>query len=431
MRLVNKIFIGITCLTFSTKVFCQTVTSPYEVGTWQDFKPAAISYTFDDNCANQLAIVVPMFDNLGFKLTLFTVINWGPNWTGLQSAANNGHEVASHTVSHTSLNTLSDDQQTTELKNSKDAINSNITGQNCITIAYPNCLPGNETLCSQYYIGARGCQGYVESSTPADMMNISSITCGTQGSVKISDDFNNKVNSALTSNGWCVFLMHAIDGDNGYSPTQSSELSTHLIYVKNNIANFWVATFGNVVRYIRERNAASVSVVSSQTNSFTVQVTDNLDNSIYNYPVTIRRPLPQDWTDAIVTQNGTNVNAKIANVGTSKYIMFDVVPNAGDIVITKNGTTDVKGLGASSMSTDIKLWKDQDKLMIQVPSSARQNLNIAFFDLNGTKLSNFEINRQNDAVIGLELSKITTASGIKIVRITDGVNKWATQVPLF
>jgi hypothetical protein len=55
-----------------------TIDSLYEVATWSKFHDAAISYTFDDNCANQLALAVPMFNNYGFTLTLFTVTDWGP-----------------------------------------------------------------------------------------------------------------------------------------------------------------------------------------------------------------------------------------------------------------------------------------------------------------------------------------------------------------
>jgi hypothetical protein len=64
-----------------------------------------------------------MFNEYDSKLTLFTVINWGPNWTSLQNAASHSHEIASHT-----LGPLSDSLQTIELKNSQDAIKSHITG---------------------------------------------------------------------------------------------------------------------------------------------------------------------------------------------------------------------------------------------------------------------------------------------------------------
>ena len=44
-----------------------SVAAPYEIGTWEGFRPAAITYTFDDNLPNQYAIAVPMFHAAGFK----------------------------------------------------------------------------------------------------------------------------------------------------------------------------------------------------------------------------------------------------------------------------------------------------------------------------------------------------------------------------
>jgi peptidoglycan-N-acetylglucosamine deacetylase len=93
---------------FNHNSFSQGINAPYEVGTWQGFRSAAISYTFDDQCPNQLVLAVPMFNEYNFQLTMFPVINWGPNWSGLQSAANKGHEIASHTISHADLSTLTD-----------------------------------------------------------------------------------------------------------------------------------------------------------------------------------------------------------------------------------------------------------------------------------------------------------------------------------
>ncbi len=343
MNLKNFVAIVFTTLLFTEIYSAQTLDSLYEVGTWQEFKSGAVSFTFDDNCPNQLSVVMPMFDKYGFKMTFFTVINWGPNWTALQAAASNGHEVASHTLSHASLGSLTDDQQITELKNSQDVINSHIEGQKCLTIAYPNCVLGNSSICKQYYVAARGCSGVVESKTPHDFMNISSIVCGSQGSVQRTNDFTNKANAAASSNGWVVFLLHAIDGEPGYSPTSSAELKGALDYLSQNENKFWVSTFGNVARYIKERNNVSVKQVSEEDTLIKVSMTDTLDDSIYNLPVTIRRVLPQGWTSARATQSGKILNSQIVNANSKSCIMFDAVPNSGEVMLIKEKVTGAMG----------------------------------------------------------------------------------------
>jgi peptidoglycan-N-acetylglucosamine deacetylase len=338
MKRISLIVAVLVLNLFCCKSFSKTTVNPYEIATWQGFRQVAVSYTFDDNCPNQLAIAVPMFDRFGFKLTMFVPSDWvkEKDWVELQNAADNGHEIASHTVTHADFGKISLARQLAELKNSRDSINAHIKGHSCITLAYPYCTKGNDSLCSSYYIAARGCQGYAESKTPEDFMNISSMVTGKTSLIETERDFNHKIEKADSTNGWCVFLIHGIDKDGGYSPTQSSALRAHLSYVKEHGDKFWVATFGDVVRYIRERNAASIKEISDDKAGITLQVSDNLNDSIYNYPITIRRVLPKKWKSATVMQNGQGVKVSLSQNGTLHYITFDVVPNGGNIMLFKD-----------------------------------------------------------------------------------------------
>jgi len=76
---------------------------------------------------------------------------------------------------------------------------------------------------------------------------------------------------------------------------QSSELGLHLDYMNSNIADYWIATFGHVVKYIKERNVISLAETVITSDSLQLSVSDNLDDAIYNVPVTIRRLLPSTW----------------------------------------------------------------------------------------------------------------------------------------
>ncbi len=332
-----KISILMVILAFNTlcsKCFSQTISSPYEIATWQGFRDAAVSYTFDDNCPNQLAVAIPLFNSYGFRVTMFIPSGWVKDWTGLQSAADHENEIASHTVTHANLGQLTIAQQLSELRNSRDTINAHIKGHTCVTIAYPFCVPGNDSLCMSYYIAARGCQGYIESKTPTDFMNISSIPTGTVSSIQSVQDFNRTVEQADSLKGWCVFLTHGIDHDGGYSPTQSAVIKAHLDYMKRHSDRFWIAPFGDVVRYIRERNATTVRELLNKKTRITIQVSDTLENSVYNYPITIRRLLPTKWQSATIVQNGHKIKGTIVKKGALKYIMFNVVPDNGVILIS-------------------------------------------------------------------------------------------------
>jgi oligosaccharide reducing-end xylanase len=366
-----------------------------------------------------------MFNTYGFQLTLFTVINWGPNWTGLQAAAAKGHEIASHTMSHTSLNTLSDSLQTIELKNSQATINSHITGQQCVTIAYPNCVVGNTSIIRQYYFAARICSGVVERSTPIDFMNISSIICGTQGSVKTSADFKSKEDAAVSTGGWCVYLIHGIDNDGGYSPIPSDTIKASLVYLSANPTKFWVSSFGTVAKYIRERNSVSVTETSNQNDIITVQVKEALDNSTYNVPVSVRRPLPDGWTSVNVIQNGAKITSQIIELDTSKYVMFDVIPDNGDITIIKGSGTDVESKRSSSSPKSFELYQNfpnpfnpSTKISYYVPIS--QFVELKIFNVLGDEITTLVRGMDNAGRHSVDFTGSNLANGVYVYRMNTG-----------
>ncbi len=212
-------------------------------------------------------------------------------------------------------------------------------------VAYPYCINGTDTLCDNYYIAARTCSGSIEPSTPDNFMSISSIICGTEGPMKTTGNFINNFNSAVNSQGWCVYLLHGIDGDGGWSSLSSDTLRACLVYLNANQDKFWVSSFSNVARYIKERNAVSVTELSNQDSSITLQVTDALPDTIFNYPITLRRPLPEGWPSAVVTQSGHSRYTRIVEVNSIQYIQFDVVPDSGAVLISKSNLSDLQNHG--------------------------------------------------------------------------------------
>lgn len=336
------------------------VPSTYQVGRWYKFKTAAVTYTFDDNTSNQIPKAIPLFDNYGFKTTFFTVTTAGagtaPNWNNLKTISANGHEVASHTVTHNNLNTASVSTQDTELKNSQSTIISNVPTSKCQTVAYPNCNTGDIPTIQKYYIGGRTCSGQIISYSPTDFYNLSSIICGNQG-VNTANEMNNRANSAKSSTGWCVFLMHAIDNDGGFSPLASGVLGDHLTYVNTNKADYWVGTFANVIKYIKERNALSFTETAVNNDSLRITPTDNLDNNIYDAAVTVRRQLPSGWTEAKVYLGNTLQTSTIVTVNNVKYIEFDITPDKGTYALTNksgsNGCTTPAPTVTASISYEL------------------------------------------------------------------------------
>jgi oligosaccharide reducing-end xylanase len=285
-----------------------------------------------------------------------------PNWTGLQNAASNGFEIASHTVDHSDLSGMSSSAQITEYSQSQATINSYIPGNQCLTIAYPNCDEGTQSLISQYYIAGRVCSGQIMPATPSNFYQLSCFILGSAG-INTLSGIEAEDNAAASSGGWCVFLIHAMDSENGYSPISHTLFQQSIQYLAANRSTFWVNTFLNVVKYIKERNDVSISESSNTGDSITLAVTDTLSNTIYNYPITIRRPLPAGWGSANVSQNAQAVPSSIVKVNSTAYVMFDVVPDGGAVVLSRGIYGDFTGNGVvdlNDLSGFLKFWLVND-----------------------------------------------------------------------
>ncbi|HNW50519.1 MAG TPA: polysaccharide deacetylase family protein [Prolixibacteraceae bacterium] len=429
MKKLFYIVLSSILLGIGTNGWAQNASS-YQTATWPGFRKCAISYTFDDGCANQFTKAIPMFDEYGYKLTLFTVTGWGPNWTKLQSAAKNGHEVANHTATHSNLSSATIAAQKTDIETANNLINKNISFTQCVTMATPYCAKGNDSLAASYFIAVRGCQGFIEGKTPASFYNVSSIVCGNQGIIKTSD-YKIKANQAASSNGWLVYLIHEIDNGTGYSPLPSDTLRATLQYLSENNSKFWVNTFGNVARYIKERNCVSVSETSVQDTKITLEVTDTLSNNeIFNFPVTFRRLLPEGWNAIFAYQNGDSIHASIVEDNSVQYIQFDAVPDGGTVKLSSKVLTGAKSTKWNSSLNQFDIWYQGSQLMFLVPESCQPNPTLSLYDLKGARLQTFNKLIISNGKGWVDFNRSNYETGIYLLTLCDQKNAWSKKLNL-
>jgi peptidoglycan/xylan/chitin deacetylase (PgdA/CDA1 family) len=434
---MKKLFLflnGFLFISFSNITYSQNVSSPYEVATWLGFRKAAISYTFDDNCSNQFTKAIPIFDEFSYKLTLFTVTDSINDWEKLKSAADSGHEIANHTVSHPHISnpTLTVEQQKIELDSSTALINDKIGSKQIYTLAYPYCELWNAALCKSLFIAARGCSGSIEPKTPANMMNVSSIICGAAGNIKTEANFQTYATNAAKKSGWLVYLIHGIDNDFGYSSLSSEVLRASLQYLSTNDDKYWVSSFGNVARYIRERNSLSVEETSNQDNLITLIVSDTMDNEIFNTPVSLRRVLPGPWLSADAYQNDNLIKSDTMEENNIRYIMFDVVPDAGEIKLIQNGST---GLNHQSINNpdpknELKVWLRNNSLVFSLPESTGNNFSVSIFDMKGTRVLNNISCKVTNGNGTVNLSGLRYLPGIYVVKVNNELSTWSKKIKL-
>lgn len=312
-----------------------------EIADWAGFRKAAVSFTFDDGAPSHISDGAPVFDKYGYKATFNLVTNWNPNWSGFQTLASNGHEIASHSDSHTT-------NMSGEEASSKANIAKNISQDyGCITVAYPNCNVPNEGSVLQNYIAGRICngswQGFSDNmgkNGPSNWAKVPAIMTGDQGSINSKNSFTDEMQKVIQSGGWVMFLTHGFSGKNNgyatYSPTDLSAIEGALQWAKQNDKDIWVAPFRSVAMYIKERNASKIEPQDGgEAGTMSFKLSHNIADNIskYDYPLSIR--VQTDWTNVKVSQNNADIESKLEN----GYVYFDAVPNAGPIIVKNADAT--------------------------------------------------------------------------------------------
>lgn len=393
------------------------VEAPFEIGTWGNFCKGAISHTFDDypnSGASRIATTGrEAFDEKNLHMTMFVVSDEQNqnSWSALKKCFEKGHEVTSHNKVHQA--------DASGLKPSQEAIRSNIPGEKAISFAYPFGTALGDSKVLGIYVAARDAGGGdVNSTTPSNFAHISSVGFG-KGSGNYKNDatsMDNFAKKAASGNGWAVAMHHGIGADShSWATTNLDEMKKHLDFLDKNRHEIWCETFGNVARYIKERDSVSLKVKSNRDNEITLTLTDNLNDKVYDYPLSIRRTLPDGWDKVSVTQGDKAVEDSIVIVGTKKYLMFKAVPDGGDIVIKSDGVS-VKRL-LSNVSTVSTVVLNKKLLTINPDGFSGSALSVFLFNLRGEMVARYS---SNNRTTPFSIPLNTFANSAFLVKVTDG-----------
>jgi peptidoglycan/xylan/chitin deacetylase (PgdA/CDA1 family) len=361
------------------------VDTPYTVAAWQGFRAGALSMTFDDGLPNQYTTLVTLLSQYGYKVTFFVDMGnrrrFNIPWDDIRHAATLGHEIASHTVTHPHMGDISASEQEKELRDSRDTINKEIPTQKCLTFAYPFCNVSDKSIVSKYYLAARACDKRIEPADPASMMAISSFSWANDVPAQ---SLNSNVESAISKKGWTTYLIHGIDGGGGYTPVKSSMLKEHFDFLRTKESQIWIATFADIARYVRERQSLTLKQVRRTQDSIIVKLTDTLPDAPYNVPVTLQRPLPEGWTTCFASQNGRAVKDSVVTVNSKRYVMFDAVPDGGDIVLSISGVVAVLR-DREGAAIKVTQYGARGGLRFSLPPGSTGTPELSIFDFQGVR----------------------------------------------
>ncbi len=314
------------------------------LANWQDDKKAAVVLTFDDWSNGHPKIAVPQLKKRNLVGTFNVVSSFQSTWDGIQVAFDNGNEIANHSKTHPDISKLTPADLHTEISEPENTIESNITGLSISTFAYPFGTFNDaiiDTLQAAGYVGARGVwpssgnYTYNFATKADDYFNILTFSV----SESISETaYTSQIANVIRGGGLLTYLYHSVNSptvtDNNYSAVSEYKFEKQLDTLLAYSDKIWITTFSNALKYHREKNCVSLVEMAMPTDSLWVlNLTDTLDDNLYNIPLTIQLPLEGKEYD-MVTQNGKHI---IIDSVFNGIIQFKAVPDAGEIKLYNTG----------------------------------------------------------------------------------------------
>lgn len=284
-----------------------------EVARFRGDAVGAYSFTFDDAQPEHTEVVAPLFDELGFRATFFVVIDWLVyyGWDDWRPVVAAGHEVGSHTMTHAGLDEADAATIRWEIEEAEAAIAREL-GVEHQTFAFPfsSTSPESIAIVEEHHFAWRG-----------------DSTIGVYELAGISvEGLNSRAAASLDSGEWLVGIYHSIDNPDGYDSYPAESLRQHLEFLREH-PEWWVDAFGEVSRYLDERDAVAIEGLESTESGVRFEARTGLDQAVYDAALTfVVRGVPGS-VGVRVYQRGV----ELAHVRRGDDVLVDAVPDRGPV----------------------------------------------------------------------------------------------------
>lgn len=269
----------------------------------------------------------------------------GVTWDDIRSYAAQGHEFASHTVTHPRLAALDEVNMLYELDKSKEDILDQLGADHTFSVEGPygtenervmeyihRIYPASRNRMPESYLLELNRSSRLSPTNPEKDYVQWQRGATTRTPLPLMKTWIDTV--ATNDNNWLVLVFHGVDGI-GWESLNSDDLKEYFEYIKAKDDNIWVATFGDVTKYMRQRMSANVQTSEKKGDIF-VELIHPLDNSMYNIPLTLKSYIASDWEQVSVTQDGKEKIFTPQRDEKGSYILYQASPNSALIKLSKS-----------------------------------------------------------------------------------------------
>ena len=276
------------------------------IAPFKDNKICAFSFTFDDGEKTVATHILPLFDEFGYKATLFINPATAPeipheedariSWVEIKDAISRGYEIGNHGLTHANL-VLNPTMAQTEINNAYQLIKEK-TGVAPVSFAFPDDAFNEDLIkkVSKNHYAIR-IQERLKEVYPK-------LQHAVYGGRKFSaEEAKGIVDHALSENEWIIAELHAIKSKRlSYKPIREELLREHLSYIKQNEDKIWVDTFFHVYSYLFEKKNTEIKIKKSSSRDIQFLLDSPLDEQIFSTPLTIELKTPQGHPEKVAAQ---------------------------------------------------------------------------------------------------------------------------------
>ncbi len=263
-------------------------------------------------------------------------------WEQYRNYAAEGHEIASHTVTHARLAVLDEPNLLYELEQSKKDIASNLGEEYTFSVECPYGTENERVMEYAYEIYPA-----LRNRMPAPYLEELNRSSREQPGefdkeyvqwqrgplTDVSMDvMKSWVDTCMANdNIWLVLVFHGINGI-GWEPKTDEDLEEYFSYIAARQDDLWVATFGDVTKYIRERMNSKIST-DVDTEGINVNISTDLDAEVYDIPLTVKTYVPGDWTSVIFDSGEDSLELEVKSDEAGSFVLYEALPARGTLVL--------------------------------------------------------------------------------------------------
>lgn len=353
-----------------------------DICLWHDDRQAAISLGVDDNFGTEIDWWKEQAANYDFKVTWFVITgrvdaNRATGyWKQFRELNELGHGVESHTVTHLHMEDpgwgtpewnyaesakakagavpAPEDAAAAapakdpamvakgiewEYAESKVELDKNVEGRTASALAYPgggNTKYNDRNIAAKVFRVARGAGARPNPANQTDYINTNAMSSWhfgdqTFGWSNVNNILDKSLYRGLYYRGWAVIFAHGVSAN-------PDLFAKTFEYLKQHREDLWIGLFTDVAKYGQERDTAELKVESAGPGKITFLLEDEMDDSYFNYPLTVKVRIPNEWKQVSAIQGGKPAEAKVIEHDGAAYALVQAVPDAGQVSLTAKGS---------------------------------------------------------------------------------------------